>query len=156
MTTARDKAMEAMGRMAYVFTLTGREVDALRAEAALAAAEHVTLQRISGILCDAGDVVVEPYPEAVAEVVRQRDEARALLREARQYTYMASSGGSDLNDRIDAALSRVRATLKHDCDAWKGSLRCAACAAGLPPEPKPEWYQRLIRNLQRLRKGKSK
>ena len=83
------------------------EVDALRAESALAAAEHVTLQRISGILCDAGDVVVEPYPEAVAEVVRQRDKARALLREARQYTYMASSGGSDLNDRIDAALGRT-------------------------------------------------
>lgn len=52
-------------------------------DAELTKREHVALMRISGILCDAGDVVVEPYPEAVAELVRQRDVARAELAAAR-------------------------------------------------------------------------
>jgi hypothetical protein len=46
-----------------------------------AAAEHRMLQRISGALVDAKDVPVEPYDEAVRELVRQRDEARAKLAE---------------------------------------------------------------------------
>jgi len=50
----------------------------------------------------------------------------------------------------------MRAPHRHTCNAWDGSLRCAACAAGMAPEAKPDWYQRLLRNLQRLRKGKSK
>ena len=51
-------------------------------------------------------------------------------------------------------LPQMRASQKHTCDAWKGSLRCRACAAGVPPEPKPPWYRRLIRNLQRIKKEK--
>jgi hypothetical protein len=48
------------------------------------------------------------------------------------------------------------APLRHTCNAWDGSLRCDACAAGDPQEPKPDWYQRLIQNLKRIKKGKRK
>jgi len=40
-------------------------------------AARVTLSRISGVLCDAGDVPVEPYPEAVQMLLDQRNAARA-------------------------------------------------------------------------------
>jgi hypothetical protein len=43
---------------------------------------HAMLALISGALCDAKDVPVEPYDEAVRELVRQRDEARRKLANA--------------------------------------------------------------------------
>jgi hypothetical protein len=42
------------------------------------------LSRISGILANAGDVQVEPYPEGVAQLVRQRNAARDLTETLRR------------------------------------------------------------------------
>ena len=45
--------------------------------------EHLQWSRISGMLCDAGDVPVDPQPEAVAILIAQRDEARAEVERLR-------------------------------------------------------------------------
>ena len=42
-------------------------------------ADHLNWSRISGILCDAGDVNTDPQPEGVAALVVQRDDARRQM-----------------------------------------------------------------------------
>lgn len=41
--------------------------------------DHAQLRAVSGALCDAGDVVVEPYADGVRELTRQRNEYRDRL-----------------------------------------------------------------------------
>ncbi len=46
---------------------------------------HIQLMRVSGALCDAGDVPVEPYDQAVRLLTKQRDEARGFIHETWPY-----------------------------------------------------------------------
>jgi len=67
----RETAGEAIWRH---FSAIERERDEWRATAE---ALRVVEARISGTLCDAADIVVDPLPEAVEALRRSRDEARA-------------------------------------------------------------------------------
>ena len=74
-----EAQIEASAPTATIRQTKGPLVAALREARRDYAADHAQLMAISGALCDAGDVVVEPYADAVRELVRQRDEAKAWL-----------------------------------------------------------------------------
>jgi chromosome segregation ATPase len=94
---AKESAHEAK-RIAEAHELSAAaEADELRAD-------HVMLMRVSGALCDAGDVVVEPYDEAVRELVRQRDDLREKA--------------SDLK-RVAATLEAERDELRAQVKRWE-------------------------------------
>lgn len=95
MTAALAEEREAHGISIKTNNELGRELEVERAKVAklqewsevlkkeleiwkISAQERLTaLDHVSGALCDAGDVVVEPYHEAIRELIRQRNELRS-------------------------------------------------------------------------------
>jgi hypothetical protein len=79
------------------------------------AAANVALDLVSGALCDAGSVVVEPYHEGIRALIKERDEARAELAALRAdpvWAKMAAiaAGLGDVHDKLQAdRISRLRA-----------------------------------------------
>ena len=83
------------------------------------------LSEISGILCDAGDVPVEPYPEAVRTLVRQRDSARADLQTAEKDIEVYRS--ANLRAVEERRVERAAAEAKYA--DWKTTLDAAGQSA---------------------------
>lgn len=109
---------------------------------ATASALRINESLVSGALCDAGDVVVDPPQDGVRELVRQRDEARAA-RDA--VTKLWTEGSGDLIARVhelEAALMRLRewdmlnpASGISDGPHFRALIDVAL---GIPVDPAPE------------------
>lgn len=74
--------------------------------------EHVQLMRISGTLCDAGDIQVDPLPEGVASLLRSREEwkARAVLAEGEVIRFNDEHGAAVV-ERLTGELAEATALL---------------------------------------------
>ena len=107
---------------------------------------HTQLMAVSGALCDAGNVVVEPYADAVRELTRQRDKAVAerdravtALRAYHRLPHLAlGSGGSTVPwaRALDAFEQECDAVIAL-ADAKKPRLACSRCGAEVSCDYEP-------------------
>lgn len=102
------------------------QLNALRVELSDLRRDHVSLMRVSGALCDAGDVPVEPYDKSVRMLTKQRNEAREKLTEAREQIRA-------IREVMTQAIDILR---KYEyCSETEDGYFCPECAGERSDEP---------------------